>query len=128
MNDIRIINNLISGEWDTQINLVEYNYFNLYIGFTNNEPVTYFNNLSFGYEFITPNGNINETYPSENVIYDSSDETFLTIDTFYIQPSTNYTLNYWAENGGVRTTGQLNFTSPVLPPQPTPTPSGTTFN
>ena len=34
----------------------------------------------------------------------------------------------WAENGGVRTTGQLNFTSPALPPEPTPPPSGSTIN
>ena len=128
MNEIRLVKNLANGEWDTEINLVEYNYFNLYFGFTDNHSITYFNNLSFGYEFITPTGNIIETYPSENVIYDSSDETFLTIDTFYIEPSTNYTLNYWAENAGIKTTGQLNFTSPAIPPQPTPTPSGTTFN
>jgi hypothetical protein len=83
-----------------------------------------FDNLYFGYELIGEGKTITETYPNPGVIYNESDETFITIDTFYLQPSTDYTLNLWSINNNITSNGSYEFRTPDTPLPP----SGTTFN
>jgi len=128
MSEIRSINNFVSNSWSVALKDISYSYVNLYIGFSNNEPVVTFNNLSFGYELLSTGSNVSKTYPNEGITYDSSDQTYLTIDTLYLKPETEYTLNLWSINNGIECRTTEIFTTPVVPPQPTPgPPSGSTI-
>ena len=124
MSELRTINDFRTNEWSFELNNLTYNYINLYIGFSNGEPRVIFDNLSFGYELIGEGKTITETYPNPGVIYNESDETFITIDTFYLQPSTDYTLNLWSINNNITSNGSYEFRTPDTPLPP----SGTTFN
>jgi hypothetical protein len=124
MSELKAINNFITNEWSFKLNNLTYNYINLYIGFSNGEPRVIFDNLSFGYELIGDGKTITETYPNPGVIYNETDETFITIDTFYLQPSTDYTLNLWCVNNNITSNGSYEFRTPDIPVPP----SGTTFN
>lgn len=124
MSELITINDFRTNEWSFELNNLTYNYINLYIGFSNGEPRVIFDNLSFGYELIGEGKTITETYPNAGVIYNESDETFITIDTFYLQPSTDYTLNLWSINNNITSNGSYEFRTPDTPVPP----SGTTFN
>ena len=50
MNIITSTNNFISNNWVVEILQPIYTYADLSIGFTNNEPIVYFNNLRFKVE------------------------------------------------------------------------------
>lgn len=131
MSEIRAINNFVSNSWSVALSDISSSYVNLYIGFSNNQPVVTFNNLSFGYELSSIGSNVSERYPNPGITYNSSDETFLTIDTLYLNAETEYTLNVWAINNGVECRTTEIFTTPAIPipPQPTPgPPSGSTLN
>jgi hypothetical protein len=124
MSELRTINDFRTNEWSFELNNLTYNYINLYIGFSNGEPRVIFDNLSFGYELIGDGKTITETYPNPGVIYNETDETFITIDTFYLQPSTDYILNVWSINNNITSNGSYEFRTPDIPVPP----SGTTFN
>lgn len=124
MSELRTINDFRTNEWSFELNNLTYNYINLYIGFSNGEQRVIFDNLSFGYELIGDGKTITETYPNPGVIYNETDETFITIDTFYLQPSTDYILNVWSINNNITSNGSYEFRTPDIPVPP----SGTTFN
>ena len=122
MSELRTINDFRTNDWSFDLTDLSYVYVNLYIGFADGNSVVKFNNLSFGYDLISTSGTISETYPNPGVHYDETDETYLTIDTFYLQPSTDYTLNVWSNNNNIQSTGSYQFTTPAEPPKPTPAP------
>ena len=129
MSELKAISNINTNEWSFDLNDLSYLYINLYLGFCDVSPVVVFNNLTFGYELVSTGGTISETYPNPGVSYDQTDETFLTIDTFYLQPSTDYTLNVWSNNNNIESTGSFEFRTPDRPIPPTPpAPTGTTGN
>ena len=129
MSELKAISNINTNEWSFDLNDLSFVYVNLYMGFSDINPVVIFNNLSFGYELISTGGTITETYPNPGITYDQTDETFLTIDTFYLQPSTDYTLNVWSNNNNIESTGSFEFRTPDRPIPPTPPPpTGTTGN
>jgi len=131
MSEIKAINDFRTSDWSFEMNDLNYYYVNLYIGFVDNTPTVVFNNLQFSYELISTGGTITEMYPNPGVVYNQTDETFLTIDTFYLHPSTDYTLNVWSTNNGIVSNGTFEFRTPDVPtppPTPTPIPTGTTGN
>jgi hypothetical protein len=134
MNIITSSNNLISNEWSVEVSKPIYTYADLSIGFTNNQPTVYFNNLRFGYELIGPLETIVKNYPLGNTIYNSTDEPYLTIDRLDFAEDTNYNLHLWCENNNIYSETTISFKTDILPPapsptpQPTPIPSGSTMN
>ena len=131
MSELRAINDFRTNEWSFNLNDLSYVYINLYIGFIDTTSTVKFNNLTFGYDLISTGGTISETYPNPGVVYDETDETFLTIDTFYLHPSTDYTLNVWSNNNNIQSSGSYEFRTPdrpTPPPPPPPPPTGTTGN
>lgn len=128
MSELRAINDFRTNSWSFNLSDLAYSYVYLYLGFVDTDPVVMFNNLSFGYDLISTGGTISETYPNPGVVYDETDETFLTIDTFYLHPSTDYTLNVWSNNNNIQSSGSYQFRTPDRPLPPTPPPTGTTGN
>lgn len=127
MSELRAINDFRTNTWSFDLSDLSYVYINLFMGFVDASPTVVFNNLTFGYEITSTGGTINETYPNPGIVYDETDETFLTIDTFYLQPSTDYTLNVWSNNNDIQSTGSYQFRTPDRPvPPPPPPPTGTT--
>jgi len=119
MSELRTINDFRTNDWSFDLIDLSYNYINLYIGFADGNNVVKFNNLTFGYDLISTSGTISETYPNPGSHYEQTDETYLTIDTFYLQPSTDYTLNVWSNNNNIQSTGSYQFTTPdepIIPP------------
>ena len=133
MNIITSTNNFISNNWLVEISQPIYTYADLSIGFTNNQPVVYFNNLRFGFRLTSSLDNYEKTYPQTNITYNSTDEPYLVVERLSLTENTEYHLNLWCENNGVYCETTKTFTTDILPPDPTPTPkptptiSGSTF-
>jgi hypothetical protein len=127
MSTIQSINNLINQSWEISESNISYDFVNLYIGFTDGNPVVEFNNLSFSYELIRlthPTTLIQkETYPKNNIVYVSTDEEFLVTEYLPVQPNVQYSLNLKSTNNEKFSETEFIF---ITPSEPTPVPPGPT--
>jgi hypothetical protein len=127
MSTIRAINNLINQSWEILESDISYDFVNLYIGFTDGNPVVEFNNLSFSYELTRLTYPITviqgETYPQDNIVYVSTDEEFLVVEVLPLQPNVQYSLNLKSTNDGKFSETEFIF---ITPSEPTPGPTGAT--
>ena len=95
--------NLDSGVWSVDTTLLSHISNQIAIGFENNAGSTVvFNKLSFSYK-ITDNANsaviVEKSYPpTEDIVYEESDSSFMVIDMLDLVPGHEYTLNLSATN------------------------------
>ena len=114
---ITAIDHLENG-WDIDVDTVGSTYSDLQIGFTEERPITEFDDLSFGFEF-TKDGEIVEknSYPPEGVTYVRTDQQILKTIRLKHEPNEEYELHLWAENGGemYEYTVTLTTAKPIQP-------------
>ena len=125
MSSIQAINNLNENQWQISASDLTYNYVDLYIGFSNGNPIVEFKDLSFGYKITAVDFTQEETYPQDNIVYISTDEQFLVVERILLQPNTFYELILTSTNDGIFSEGTFTFTTPELPTPP-PGPTGAT--
>ena len=112
--------NLDSGVWSVDTTLLSHISNQIEIGFENNAGNTViFIKLSFSYK-ITDNANsaviVEKSYPpTEDIVYEESDSSFMVIDMLDLVPGHEYTLNLSATNN----TQTYNKTTTLNVPYPT---------
>jgi hypothetical protein len=95
------------------------NYIDLQINFVSDAEITVFNNLRFGYSLLKGEDVVKqEVFPIGGTI-ESARSTPVISERILVQSATEYTLDVWAENEGVRTDSIFTFSTPV-PDQPFP--------
>ena len=143
MNKITAIDHLKNG-WAIDSDNIGSVYSDLQIGFTEEGPITEFDNLSFGFEFAKDGETVErDSYPPDGVTYVRTDQQILEKTRLEHESNEEYELYLWAENGGERyeTTVTLTTAKPIQPynswewddvekvwlaPKPTPDGSGRT--
>lgn len=117
MSKILVNCNLQSGEWTVREENIQFHYTDVTFYFSDGGPVVTFNNITFGLK-LKKNGEelFTETFGTtkrfvacENTLFDN----FLENCRLYLEPNTNYTLELWCENDGVRRTYDYNFITPI---------------
>ena len=113
MSKIQATNNFITGTWNIEPQELVSGAADLYISFTDGNPVTQFKKLSFGYE-LRQEDNIKKygMFPPTGVTYISSDQPYLATARLTLRPEITYTIWLWCENNGQRSEGSLTFTTP----------------
>lgn len=120
MSSIIATDDLKTLDWEVQIIDLDPTYADLYIGFTNEEPVVSFNDLQFKYE-LRQGENIKQygVYPPPGVRYIRSDQAYLVVERLHLKPENTYELYLWAQNAGKGFEIITPFTTP-RPEQPYP--------
>lgn len=99
----------------TLSNEIHPEYIDVYLGFCDGNKVTIFDELKFGYKIKLADAVIQEgSFPQENNKYISSDQEFMVCERVETEPSTEYELYVWAENGGVLFESSKLFTTPPI--------------
>jgi hypothetical protein len=119
MSKIIAKNHFESQKWEVTFENLSNSYADLYIGFTDIEPIVKFKNLKVKYE-LKKNENIiqSNSFPPPNIKYVQSDQEYLINERFYLEGNTTYELYLWAENDGMSFEKTTEFTTPevISPP------------
>ena len=118
MSKIIARDDLRDNVWDIIEENIQGNYADLFIGFSDEEPVVKFESLSFGFT-LSHNGETidSQQWPPEGVHYRRTDQEYIVAHRLKFQPETEYVLYMWAENAGIRAERSHTFTTP-RPAQP----------
>lgn len=118
MSKIIAIDDLRDNAWNILEKDVSSHYADLQIGFTKDAPVVPFDNLRFGFALVKDGEMIDsKNWPPENIRYRRTDQKYLITHRLRFEPETEYSINIWAENAGIRAETTHTFTTP-RPPQP----------
>lgn len=114
MSTIDIVLNLNDGQWKIEEHSLNSSFCQLQMGFRSNVPEVIFDNLSFGFS-IEKSGTVvyEEKYPTEDIVYRSSNQPFLAAVNVNLEPLTPYVLKAWTKNAGSKYTIDYNFTTPT---------------
>jgi hypothetical protein len=120
MSKIIAIDNLKKGNWKVIYEDLSSHYADLFIGFTEEEPIATFDGLKFGFRLSLDGETIEEKqYPPKGVTYIQTDQSYIINHRLKFKPETEYTLYLWAENRKTEINYTTTFTTPK-PPQPYP--------
>ena len=96
--------------WSIEIDDVHSPYMDLFIGFTDEEPIVKFKNLQFSYELkLDELIKQRKTFPPNNVKYIQSDQFYLVIERLLVKPDKTYQLKLWAKNKDIHMTKTFNI-------------------
>jgi hypothetical protein len=117
MSKILVNCNLQSGEWTVREEDMQSHYTDVKFHFSDSEPLVMFNNLTFGVRLKKDTEELfNETFGTtkrfvalENTLF----ENWIENARLYLEPNTNYTLELWCDNAGIRRTYDYNFITPI---------------
>ena len=118
MSKIIATDHFASQNWEVVFEDLAPTYADLFIGFTENDPIIEFKDLSFKYE-LKQGSNIKQygVYPPPGVKYVRTDQTYLVVERLKFEMETEYELYLWAKNGGKSFESSVIFTTP-RPKQP----------
>jgi len=104
--------NVSTEEWEVSVENLELFVPFIQVGFTANSLPVLFDRLSFGFS-ATINGEktLEVVHPKEGIVYDSTDQEYLTTDLVPAIPDSIVSLDFWAENNGKRYEHSFSFTS-----------------
>lgn len=113
MGKIYATDNLKENNWVLNTDQISSKTNDLFIAFTNNNPIISFKDLKFGYE-LKQNDNIKQygVFPQPGVRYKKTDQEYLESIRLDLIPSEKYTLYLWAENNNTRIEKEFEITTP----------------
>lgn len=104
MGKIFAENNFIRATWSLNTEQISTGVNDMLISFTEELPTVSFNNLNFGYELrLGDNIKSYGVYPPRGVTYKKSDQEYLKLVRFFLNPEQPYMLYLWSDNNGKRT-------------------------
>ena len=116
MSTILVAYNIHSQVWTINENDLAGHYFDLQIGFTGDNPVVEFDNMSMGFE-LSHDSNVIESfqYPPEDTVIHSTDQPYIVNYRLNTEYSQTYSLKIWAKNAGVLSETEYQFETLAAP-------------
>jgi len=113
MNKIFAVDNLKKNNWSLDTSTIGPMKNDLYIGFTEEQPIAHFKNLRFGFE-LRQGENIKQyaMFPKPNVRYVQTDQEYLEVIRLNTVTDQTYDLFLWAENDDIRIEKTFELTIP----------------
>jgi hypothetical protein len=104
--------NLSTEEWEVSVENLELFVVFVQVGFTANSLPVFFDRLSFGFSARANEEKILEvSHPKEGILYESTDQEYLTTDLVTAIPDSTVYLDFWVENNGKRYEHSFSFIS-----------------
>ena len=99
---------LSSGDWTIED---DSNSSYVAVGFSSDGGPATFDNLSFGWT-VSVNGEevSSKSYPEGDIVYVSTDQTYLSMDAIDVSPDDDCVLSVWAENSGEKNETSYEWT------------------
>lgn len=102
---------VVNRNWNFDIVVEPYSS-TLEIGFIGSGFPMFFNNLKFGFELQSSKGFYTKSYPEPGLEYVSTDQIYLSADSFEADPDETVVLAVSAEHGGVQKSAEISFVVP----------------